>query len=88
MFTAKDIHILVKQSKKCDNIDYWIEYSLAEQFVKSPYKAFVAATILRINNWTQDGFIESMSERGFSVTFVTDQRDGDFYTITYPPQEH
>jgi len=86
MFTAKDVAKLVKENDECPNLDYFIENSLVKQFMASP-KATVSAAILRVNNWTSKGFMFAMVQRGFNVAFVTDQRDGDFYTITYPPQE-
>lgn len=86
MFTAKDVAKLVKESDECPNIDYWIENSLVAQFMASP-KAFVATSILRVNKWTGKGFNKAMEERGFHVAFQSDQRDGDYYSITYPPQE-
>ncbi|MCY1448080.1 hypothetical protein D9M71_647270 [compost metagenome] len=86
MFTAKDMANLINETNECANIDCWIENSLSAQFTANP-KAFVATSILRVNKWTQKGFTDAMNKRGFSVEYVSDQRDGDFYTITYPPQE-
>lgn len=86
MFTAKDMANLINEANECANIDYWIEHSLSAQFTANP-KAFVATSILRVNKWTQKGFTDAMNKRGFSVKYVSDQRDGDFYTVTYPPQE-
>lgn len=85
MFTAKDMANLINETNECANIDYWIEHSLSAQFTASP-KAFVATSILRVNKWTQRGFTDAMNKRGFSVQYMTDQRDGDYYIITYPPQ--
>jgi hypothetical protein len=86
MFTAKDVAKLVKESEECPNIDFWIENSLVAQFMARP-TATVATSILRVNKWSQKGFTKAMQERGFSVDYVSDQRDGDYYTITYPSQE-
>lgn len=85
MFTAKDVAKFVKESDECSNIDFWIENSLVAQFTVNP-QAYVASSILRVNKWTSKGFTKAMEERGFHVVFQSDQRDGDFYTITYPPQ--
>lgn len=86
MFTAKDMANLIKETNECSNIDLWIENCLAYQFKASP-KAYVYTSIVRVNNWSRQGFKEAMAERGFCVEYFNDQRDGDFYTITYPPQE-
>lgn len=86
MFTAKDIDRIIRKSNECENLDIWIENHLVKQFLQNPDQASVAANVLKINDWTKQGFMDSISARGFSVTFVSDQRDGDFYTITYPPQ--
>jgi len=86
MFTAKDVAKLIKENDECVAIDYWIENSLVAQFMESP-RAFVGTAILRVNKWTGKGFTQAMEARGFSVSFQSDQRDGDYYLITYPPQE-
>lgn len=30
--------------------------------------------------------IHNLVERGFHVKLVSDQREGDYYSVTYPPQ--
>lgn len=86
MFTAKDMHKMIKETEDCPNIGYWLENSLAAQFMVKSF-ATVASSILRVNKWSHKGFLKAMEERGFSVQLFNDQRDGDFYTVKYPPQE-
>ncbi len=33
------------------------------------------------------GFTKDLRIRGFNVEYKSDQRDGDYYEITFPPQE-
>ena len=87
MFTAKDVDKIIRERNECNGLDVWIENHLVKQFINTPGKATVATNVVKSNGWTNMGFVESMSLRGFSVVVTSDQRDGDFYTITYPPQE-
>jgi hypothetical protein len=86
MFTAKDLHNKIKEANECPAIDFWIENTLVGKFKTSPNNVTVDTGLLRVNSWTRLGFESAMSERGFSVQYVSDQRDGDYYTVTYPPQ--
>lgn len=86
MFTAKDLHEKIKQSGECPNIDFWIEHTLVDKFKTNPNNVTISHSILNVNNWTRVGFIDAMNQRGFSVKHVPDQRDGDYYSITYPTQ--
>ena len=87
MFTAKDLHEQINKSNECPAIDFWIENTLVSKFKANPNNVTISSEILRVNDWTRTGFIQAMSERGFSVRYHSDQRDGDYYSITYPPQE-
>lgn len=86
MFTAKDLHEKIKQANECPAIDFWIEGTLVDRFKANPNNVTVSSDVLKVNNWTRAGFMYAMSERGFSVRYVSEQRDGDYYAITYPPQ--
>lgn len=86
MFTAKDLHNKIQESNECPQIDFWIENTLVDRFKSNPHNVTVAVSVLKVNNWTKTGFELSMNERGFHVKLVSDQRDGDYYSITYPPQ--
>jgi len=86
MFTAKDMHDKLQQLNVCKGIDEWIETTLYDAFVKSN-SAWISSYQIDRNDWTKNGFISEMSSRGFSVEYVSDQRDGDNYRITFPPQE-
>ena len=86
MFTAKYMDSKIKQTNECPAIDFWIENSLVNQFINNPQNVTVSVNVLKVNNWTRIGFMSAMVQRGFHVKCTTDQRDGDFYTITYPPQ--
>lgn len=86
MFTAKDLHERIKQANECPTIDFWIENTLVDKFKANPNNVTLSSDVLRVNKWTRVGFIQAMSERGFAVRYTSDQRDGDYYTVTYPPQ--
>lgn len=87
MFTAKDLHEKIKQSNEYSNIDFWIANTLVDKFKANPNNVTLYVDVLIINQWTHIGFIKAMSERGFSVRYVFAQAGGDYYSITYPPQE-
>lgn len=86
MFTAKDMDGFVKKTGECPNIDSWLENSLSVQFKAGKSSAYVADSIISANKWTRKGFEYAMGVRGFIVEYNSDQRDGDYYRVTYPPQ--
>lgn len=87
MFTAKDMHKKLKELDVCEGIDAWIETSLYGYFVQYGKTAIVSYRTVQQHGWNEKGFTKEMAIRGFHVKYKSDQRDGDYYEITYPPQE-
>lgn len=87
MFTAKDMHEKRQALNICHGIDDWIELELYKAFVQYGDPAIVYSSELGSMGWAKVGFIRSLNLRGFDVQFHTSQKDGDYYKITYPPQE-
>lgn len=87
MFTAKDMYLKLKSRNVCNGLDEWIEDNLYQKFIQYGNVAVVRTSDVGSRGWTKEGFINEMNDRGFYVEYKSDQRDGDFYTITYPPQE-
>lgn len=87
MFTASDMENKLKQSQVCHGIDAWIENDLFNKFEsRSKSSAYINVSVIGNMGWKREAFTNEMNLRGFIVDFTTDQRDGDFYTISFPPQ--
>lgn len=87
MFTAKDMHKKLKALDVCEGIDAWIEEDLYKAFNRFGRVATVNPYVIGQYGWSKKGFIQELSIRGFHVEHKLDQKDGDYYEITYPPQE-
>lgn len=87
MFTAKDMHNKLKSLEECSGIDEWVEDVLYKEFIRFGSYATISIATIGRNGWNKNGFTLEMRKRGFSLEYKSDQRDGDYYTITYPPQE-
>lgn len=86
MFTAKDVDSFINKTDECDGLDSWIEDSLVWQF-KHGKIVHISAYEIRARGWLYGCFEYAMGVRGFIVEYNSDQRDGDYYRVTYPPQE-
>lgn len=87
MFTAKDLHNKLKSLEECHGLDEWIEDVLYKEFIRFEIYAIISTTTIGRNGWNKNGFTSEMRKRGFSLDYKSDQRDGDYYIITFPPQE-
>lgn len=87
MFTAKDMHNKLKMLDDCQGLDKWVETTLYNKFIQYGHPAIIDTSEITKQGWNNSGFTLEMRKRGFSLEYKSDQRDGDFYTITYPPQE-
>lgn len=88
MFTAKDMYLKLQSRNTCNGLDEWIEDVLYKKFIQFGNAAVVYPSDIGSRGWTKEGFTTEMSNRGFYVEYKSDQRDGDYYRITFPPQEH
>lgn len=87
MFTAKDMHNKLKMLDHCEGLDQWIETALYRAFVQYGNPAIIYTSEITKESWNRTGFLKEMAARGFSLEYKSDQRDGDYYQITFPPQE-
>lgn len=86
MFTAKDMEDKLESRNTCNGIDEWIEDILYKKFIQYGKCAIVVTSETGARGWGREGFIREMNLRGFHVKYTSDQRDGDYYEITFPPQ--
>lgn len=87
MFTAKDMSNKLKELDVCEGIDDWIETGLYNAFIQFGKVATVSSRTVQQHGWNKNGFTKEMRIRGFHVECKSDQRDGDYYQISFPPQE-
>jgi hypothetical protein len=87
MFTAKDMHNKLKSRNVCNGLDEWIEDILYKKFIQYGNAAVVMVSDIGSRGWVREGFVNEMNSRGFCVEYISDQRDGDYYRVSYPPQE-
>lgn len=87
MFTAKDMYKKLQSRNVCNGLDEWIEDILYKKFIQYGNCAVVTVSDIGSRGWTKEGFTIEINMRGFSVEYKSDQRDGDYYRISYPPQE-
>ena len=87
MFTAKDIANKLKMLDDCQGIDKWVETTLYNKFIQYGHPAIIDNSEITKQGWNKVGFWKEMAARGFSLEYKSDQRDGDYYRITFPPQE-
>lgn len=86
MFTAKDMETKLDKLNKCEFIDEWISTDLYNKFVRYGKVVTLSTNELNKLGWSKSGFTLEMRIRGFSVVYRSDQRDGDYYEITFTPQ--
>lgn len=86
MFTAEDMETKLDKLNHCEGIDVWIETDLYNKFVRFGKVVTLSTSELNKLGWSKSGFTLEMRIRGFSVVYRSDQRDGDYYEITFPPQ--
>lgn len=87
MFTAKDMAAKLKTLDECEGLDHWIETVLYIKFIQYGHPAIVDSYEITKAGWNNNGWTNEMRKRGFSLEYQTNQREGDYYRVTYPPQE-
>lgn len=89
MFTAKDMQAKLEEAEECIGLDQWLQTWLFKKFSEfnKRYTTVGVSHLFTTMGWSEKGFKEQMAKRGFSVVRCSDQRDGDYYEITFPPQE-
>ena len=90
MFTAADMRKAINKKLELPDLDEWIENDLKEIFLQRTWcnQVIISASIISRKDWEHDSFYKCMIARGFGVSFTSEQRDGDFYTITLPQAEN
>lgn len=90
MFTAKDMAAKLQQEQVCVGIDNWLQTFLFKKFSEfnKQYTTVGVTHLFTSMGWSESAFTNEMAKRGFSVKRCSDQRDGDYYEITFPPQSH
>lgn len=87
LVTAADILKKLIKQNRCEGIDEFINTTLYGAFSQSDnyfQPIQVESQIINLLGWKRNIFMQEMKVRGFSISFNSDQRDGDFYTINIP----
>jgi hypothetical protein len=89
MFTAADLRKELQVKRDIPELDEWIKSDLKNLFIQyGRNQVTIQYSSISRKEWNHTAFLNGLTARGFGVSRTSDQREGDFYTITIPVENN